>query len=174
MTGFDITVLFIVGVAAIGGFLRGFVQEILSLASWVAAIFAIHFLHTDLTALVLDFIGSPSGAAVFAFCLLLLIPYFAMKLIARWAGRKARASILGPIDRVLGFGFGTVKGVIVVVMAFSLLALAYDTAWGPTGRPEWMITSRTYPFVNASADQMVQLIEERRRALRGEEEPAAE
>jgi membrane protein required for colicin V production len=167
-------VFFIVGVAAIGGFLRGFVQEVLSLASWVVAIFAIHYLHTDLTALTLDFIGSPSGAAVFAFCLLLLIPYFAMKLIAKWAGNRARASILGPIDRVLGFGFGTVKGVIIVVMGFSLLMLGYDTAWGPTGRPEWMITSRTYPFVNASADQLVQLIEERRRALQGEEEPAPE
>ena len=29
MTGFDIIVLIIVGVAAVGGFMRGFVQEIL-------------------------------------------------------------------------------------------------------------------------------------------------
>ena len=49
MTGFDIIVLLIVGVAAIGGFLRGFVQEVLSLLSWVLAIFAIRYLHTDLT-----------------------------------------------------------------------------------------------------------------------------
>ena len=32
MTGFDIIVFLIVGVAAIGGFMRGFVQEVLSLA----------------------------------------------------------------------------------------------------------------------------------------------
>ena len=50
MTGFDIIVFLIVGVAAIGGFMRGFVQEVLSLASWVLAVFAIYALHTDVTA----------------------------------------------------------------------------------------------------------------------------
>jgi membrane protein required for colicin V production len=176
MTGFDIIVLLIVAVAAVGGFMRGFVQEVLSLASWVLAVLAIRFLHTDLTGLLFNFIGTPSGAAVLAFAILLLIPYAGMKLIANRAGRAARGSVLGPFDRVLGFGFGAVKGVIIVIMAFSLLVLGYDTIWGVAGRPVWMTTARTYPFVNASADAMVQLIDERQRRLQGEadEEPAAD
>jgi len=165
MTGFDIIVLLIVAVAAVGGFLRGFVQEVLSLASWLLAVFAIRFLHTDVTAFLFNFIGTPSGAAVLAFAMLLLIPYAGMRLIAGHAGRATRNSILGPFDRVLGFAFGTVKGVIIVVMAFSLLVLGYDTVWGPAGRPVWITTARTYPFVNASADAMVQLIRERQRRL---------
>ena len=168
MTGFDIIVLLIVAVAAVGGFLRGFVQEVLSLTSWLLAVAAIRFLHTDLSAILLKFIGTPSGAAVLAFVLLLLIPYAAMKLIAARTGRASRNSILGPFDRVLGFGFGAVKGVIIVVMAFSVLVLGYDTVWGPAGRPVWMTTARTYPFVNASADAMVQLIDERQRRVRSE------
>jgi membrane protein required for colicin V production len=174
MTGFDIIVLLIVLVAAVGGFMRGFVQEVLSLASWVLAVFAIRFLHTDLTAALYGFIGTPSGASVLAFALLLLIPYAGMKLIAGRLGKATRNSMLGPFDRVLGFGFGAVKGVIIVIMAFSLLVLGYDTVWGPTGRPVWMTTARTYPFVNASADAMVQLIDERQRRLRSDEEGAGE
>jgi membrane protein required for colicin V production len=169
MTGFDIIVLLIVGVAAVGGFMRGFVQETLSLAAWILAIFAIRYLHTDLTAFLFGYVGTPSGAAVLAFVLLLLIPYAAMKLIASWAGRTARKSVLGPIDRVLGFGFGAVKGVIIVVMAFSVLVLGYDTVWGSAGRPTWITTARTYPFVNAAADGMVQLISERQRRIDSEE-----
>jgi membrane protein required for colicin V production len=172
MTGFDILVLLIVGAAAVGGFMRGFVQEVLSLAAWGLAILAIYSFHTDLTAALLDFIGTPSGAAVLAFALLLLIPYAAMKLIAGRFGQAARNSILGPFDRVLGFGFGAVKGVIVAVMAFSLLVLGYDTVWGPTGRPAWIVTARTYPFVNASAEAMVQLIDERRRQIQQDDSPA--
>jgi membrane protein required for colicin V production len=168
MTGFDIIVLLIVGVAAVGGFMRGFVQEVLSLAAWGLAAFAIRYLHTDLTAFLFQFIGTPSGAAVLAFVLLLLIPYAAMKLIAGRAGRSTRNSVLGPIDRVLGFGFGGVKGVIIVVMAFSVLVLGYDTAWGAAGRPTWMTTARTYSFVNAAADAMVQLIDQRERYLEGD------
>ena len=169
MTAFDIIVLLIVGVAAVGGFMRGFVQEVLSLVGWVLAILAIRYLHTELTSFLFGYIGTPSGAAVLAFALLLLIPYAAMKLIASVAGRSTRNSVLGPIDRVLGFGFGGVKGVNIVVMAFSLLVLGYDTVWGPTGRPTWITTARTYSFVNASADAMVQLIGERQERLTGEQ-----
>ena len=172
MTGFDIIVLLIVAVAAIAGFMRGFVQEVLSLASWVLAIFAIRFLHTDLTAVLFNFIGTPSGAAVLAFAILLLIPYAGMKLVAGRIGKASRNSILGPFDRVLGFLFGVVKGVIIVVMAFALLVLGYDTIWGVGGRPNWITTARTYPFVNASADAMVHLIDERQRRLRDGEEQA--
>ncbi|MCL6251051.1 CvpA family protein [Altererythrobacter sp. KTW20L] len=167
MTVFDIFVLVVVGTAAIGGFLRGFVHEVLSLAAWVLAIFAIRYLHTDLTQIIFAFIGTPTGAALLAFALLLLIPYAAMRLIARKAGNSARKSALGPIDRVLGFGFGAVKGTIIVVFAFSIVALGYDSTWGVGGRPDWISTARTYPFVNASSEEMVQLIAERRAALLG-------
>lgn len=170
MTGFDIIVLLIVGVAAVGGFMRGFVQEVLSLAAWILALFAIHYLHTPLYDWLEPKIGTPSGAAVLAFALLLLIPYAGMKLIAGRMGGATRASMLGPIDRVLGFGFGAIKGAIVVTCAFALLVLGYDTVWGYAGRPTWITTARTYPLVNASADALVQLIHERREALRASDE----
>ena len=168
MTGFDIIVLLFVGVAAVGGFMRGFVQEVLSLLSWVLAVLAIRFLHTDLTAALYGFIGTPSGASVLAFALLLLIPYAGMKLIAGRLGKATRNSIIGPFDRVLGFGFGAVKGVIMVIVAFSLLVLGYDSVWGVEGRPTWIRNARTYSFVNAGSEAMVQLIEARRERLHQE------
>ena len=161
MTGFDIMVLAIVGVGAVVGFLRGFVQEMLSLAAWVVAVLAIYFLHTDLSAILLGYLDSPSAAAVLAFVILLLVPYVVVRTIATRTGKASRKSVLGPVDRVLGFGFGAVKGVIIVVMIFSLAVLGYDTIWGPQGRPDWMREARTYPFVNASSEAMVQLIRER-------------
>ncbi len=169
MTGFDFLVLVIIGVGAVGGFLRGFVQEVLSLAAWILALLAIHYLHTDLTTFLYKYIGTPRGAAVLAFALLLLIPYAGMKLIAGRLGEASRSSVLGPIDRVLGFGFGAVKGAIVVVMAFSLLVLGYDSVWGIAGRPPWIINARTYAVVDAASDALVQLINERRRQLQTSE-----
>lgn len=164
MTGFDIAVLLIVGFGAVTGFMRGFVQEILALAAWVFALFAIRFLHAPLTAFFEPEVGSNSAAAVLAFALLLLVPYAFVKLVARWAGETSRKSVLGPIDRVLGFGFGAVKGMIIVTLGFSILVLGYDTVWGAKGRPEWITFARTYPFVNASSEQLVTLIAERRAA----------
>ena len=169
MTGLDIIVLLIVGVAAVGGVMRGFVQEVLSLAAWILAIFAIRYLHTDLTEFLASYIGTPTTAALLAFALLLLIPYAAMKLIAGRLGQATRNSIIGPFDRVLGFGFGAVKGVIIVIVAFSLLVLGYDTVWGPKGRPDWIKNARSYSFVNAGSEAMVQLIEARRARLEQED-----
>jgi membrane protein required for colicin V production len=170
MTSFDIIVLLIVGVSAIGGFLRGFVQEVMSLAAWILAVLAIRFLHTDLTAAILAFMGSPITAAIFAFALLLLVPYAAMKLIASRAANSTRQSSLNPVDKVLGFGFGALKGLIVVVVAFSVLVLGYDTVWGSTGRPLWIADARSYQLVDAGSREMVQIIAERRARLNAEDE----
>jgi membrane protein required for colicin V production len=169
MTGLDIIALLIVGVAAVGGFMRGFVQEILSLAAWIVAIAAIHYLHTDLSEFLMGYVGTAGSAAILAFALLLLIPYAAMKLIAGRVGSASRNSIIGPFDRVLGFGFGAIKGIIVVVIAFSLLVLGSDTLWGADGRPDWVRNARTYPFINAASEAMVQLIEMRRAELTAED-----
>ncbi len=173
MTGFDIFVAAVVAVGAIGGFLRGFVQEVLSLAAWLVAVLAIYLFHTDLSAILLGYLDSPSAAAVLAFVILLLVPYVVLRVIANQLGKSSRKSVLGPIDRVLGFGFGAIKGVVIVVMVFSLVVLGYDTIWGENGRPDWLREARTYAFVNASSKQMVQLIRERQDAWQ-EDESAAE
>jgi membrane protein required for colicin V production len=164
MTGFDIAVLLIVGLGAVTGFIRGFVEEVLALLAWIFSLVAIHYMHTPLTAFFAPHIGSDSGAAVLAFALLLLVPYAAIKLLASWLGRTSRSSVLGPIDRVLGFGFGTVKGILIVVVAFSVLVLGYDTVWGPKGRPDWISQARTYRFIDASSMALVDMIGERRQA----------
>lgn len=164
MTGFDIAVLLVVGACAVTGFLRGFVQEVLALGAWIFALFAIHYLHTPLTEFLVEGVGTKSGASVLAFAILLLVPYATIKALANKMGQSSRASLLGPIDRVIGFGFGTVKGVIIVVLAFSVLVLGFDLAWGAKGRPTWIIQARTYPFVNAGSEKLVQIIAERRKA----------
>lgn len=168
-TGFDLAVLVIVLLAATGGLMRGFVYEVLALGAWVAAIAAIYFLHEPLTEKLTEFFqDNDTNAGLLAFALLLLVPYGIMKLVARWAGGKSRSSVLGPIDRLLGFGFGVVKGVILVVLSFSILALGYDTAWGAQGRPDWIAQARSYPFVNSASRALVDTIAERREKLQEE------
>lgn len=163
MTGFDIGVLVLVATGAVTGLLRGFVQEVLALFAWVVALVAIHYAHSAVTHMLESYMGSRyGGAAVLAFALLLLVPYALVKLLANQMGRASRGSLLGPVDRVIGFGFGAVKGMLMAVLGFSILVLGYDTVWGANGRPDWITQSRTYPFINASSDGLVKLLGERR------------
>lgn len=166
MAAFDIIVLLIVAVTAIAGFMRGFVQEVLALVAWILAVLAIYYFHTPLALGLTPFVASETGAAVLAFALLLLVPYAIVKFASKWVGDASRKSVLGPIDRLLGFGFGAIKGIIIVVLGFSILVLGYDTVWGPQGRPDWISLSRSYPFISAASDELVSMVGERHRAAR--------
>ena len=167
MLAFDIIVLLIVAATAITGFFRGFVEEVLALVAWILAVLAIYYFHTSVTqGLQQLFIPDQTASAILAFALLLLVPYAVVKFASKWVGATSRKSALGPIDRLLGFGFGAIKGFIVVVLGFSVLVLGYDTVWGSEGRPDWIVLSRSYPFVNAASNELVDIVAERNRAAR--------
>ena len=166
MTGFDYVVLIIIGVGAVGGFFRGFVAEMLALAAWGLALLAIHWFHEPLTAQLSLYLPTATGAGILAFALLMLVPYAATKLIASQIGSATRNSLLGPVDRLLGFGFGGVKGMIVTVLGFSVMVFGYDVVWGAAGRPTWISQARVYPMLNAASEEVVALIAERRGAVK--------
>ena len=161
MTALDIIVLFLLGSGAIFGFLRGFVQEALSMIAWVLIIAAVRMFHAPATAALTETVGSGSGAAVAAFLAIVIVIYALGKWISRSLGAKSRKSLLGPIDRMLGFGFGLLKGLIMATLIFLLFVMGYDMVYGADeGRPEWMTTSRTYPLLNASGDAMSEFVRE--------------
>jgi len=163
MTALDIFVILLLGGAALIGLVRGFVHEVLALAAWVVGIAALKLFHTPLQAKLIEPVGTDTGASVLAFALLFLPAYVGVKLFARAVGGKARRSILGPIDRLLGGGFGMVKGLAGATLFFLLANLATDMIYGgEADRPEWMTESRTYPLLNATARAVVDWVETRR------------
>ena len=173
MTALDIIVLFLLGSGAVFGFLRGFVQEALSMIAWVLIILAVYMFHTPATAALAEAVGSDSGAAVLAFLALVIVIFAEGKWIAKSIGAKSRKSLLGPIDRVLGFGFGMLKGLIIATLIFLLFVMGYDFVYGAdAGRPEWMTSSRTYPLLNASGEAMSEFVREQRLAADSDAEAA--
>ncbi len=162
LTALDIIVLLLVGGGLIFGWLRGFVHEILSLLAWVAAIITLKFAHAPVSALLANWVGTAGGAAVLAFALIFLIVFVVVKLIARRAGGATRQSVIGPIDRILGGGFGALKGLIGATLLYLLASLIYNTAFGRAAdRPAWMTESRTYPLLNASSRAIVDFVKAR-------------
>lgn len=162
MTGFDYTVLLLVGVCAVGGFFRGFVEEVMALGAWCLSLLAVHYFHETATYYLAAYLPYETGAGVLAFFLLSFLPLFAGRFIARRMGSASRKSAVGPIDRLLGFGFGAIKGFIIVVLGFSVVVFGYDIINGQDGRPEWITQSRNYPFLNAASEELMTAIGDRR------------
>jgi membrane protein required for colicin V production len=165
MTALDVFVfLLLIGGAAIG-FVRGFVHEVISLLAWVVGIAMLKLFHTQLWGgLENSFHFSPAAAAVLAFAILFVPSFLLVKLLARsLGGRTRRHALLGPFDRVLGGGFGLLKGLLGATLFFLLANLATDMVYGPQAdRPQWMTKSRTYPLLNASGRAIVDWVEARR------------
>jgi membrane protein required for colicin V production len=165
MTALDVFVfLLLIGGAAVG-FVRGFVHEMISLLAWVVAIAMLKLFHTQLwSGLIGTFHTNAAAAAVLAFAILFIPSFVLVKLVARSLGGKTRRhAMLGPIDRVLGGGFGAVKGLLGATLFFLLANLATDMVYGPQAdRPQWMTKSRTYPLLNASGRAIVDWVEARR------------
>jgi membrane protein required for colicin V production len=151
LTALDMIVLLLVGGGLFLGFMRGFITEILSLLSWVAAIIALKALHGPVTGSLTGLVGTRAGAAVLAFALIFGLVFIGVKLIARRIGGVTKSSVVGPIDRFLGGGFGALKGLIGATLLYLAANLVYDTIYGRAAeRPEWMRESRTYPLLHAS------------------------
>jgi membrane protein required for colicin V production len=165
MTALDVFVfLLLIGGAAIG-FVRGFVHEMLSLFAWVVAVAMLKLFHAQLwTGIEGSFRVSHAAAAVLAFAILFVPSFVLMKLLARrLGGRTRRHAMLGPFDRVLGGGFGALKGLLGATLFYLLANLATDMVYGPEAeRPHWMTKSITYPLLNASGRSIVDWVEARR------------
>ncbi len=163
MSALDIfVILVLVGGTAVG-FVRGFVYEFLSLLAWVAGIAAIKLFHTQLSGGLTGVVGTSAAGAVLAFALLFVPTFVLVKLLARSVGKKTRRSLVGPVDRVLGGGFGLVKGLLAATLFFLFANLSTDLVYGPQAeRPSWMTNSRTYPLLNASGRAIVDWVEARR------------
>jgi membrane protein required for colicin V production len=160
MDALDIFVILLLGGSAMVGFVRGFAHEVLALLAWIAGIAALKLLHDPLQARLVGSIGTEAGASATAFALLFLPTYVGVKLFARAVGVRARRSLLGPVDRVLGGGFGILKGLIGATLFFLIANLATDMIHGPQApRPEWMTSSKTYPLLNATSRAVVDWVE---------------
>jgi membrane protein required for colicin V production len=173
LTGFDVIVLLLVGVASARGLWRGFVTETLSLLAWVAAAIVVRLFFEPAQALAAGWTGTEAGGSILAFVGLFFAAFVAFRLVARELGKRTRDSVVGPVDRALGFGFGAAKGIIVASLIFLGVTMFFDLVWGrDEPKPEWLTASRSYPLLKVTSQAIVVWVEERR-AAEPEEKPAA-
>lgn len=172
LTVFDMAILLLVGITAVRGVMRGFVTEVLSLFAWVAAVLVLRMFYDPAAEMIGEKTGSETGAAIIAFLLLFILAFGSFRLIARELGKRTRESVIGPVDRILGLGFGALKGLLVASLLFLLVNLFFDVVWGRNeAKPAWLESSKTYPLLKLSSQAVSDYIEKERR--RGEEKDAA-
>ncbi|HEY8118037.1 MAG TPA: CvpA family protein [Methylophilaceae bacterium] len=132
MTSFDYAVLAIVGLSILLSMMRGFVREILSLASWVAAFFVAKLYTLELAPLLPQEIPSESLRLLAAFLILFLATLLVSSLLAIALAQIFKNLGLSWVDRFLGAFFGLARGIVIIgvlVMLAGLTGLPKDGRW---------------------------------------------
>jgi membrane protein required for colicin V production len=137
----DVALAVFLALSIVVGLLRGFVFEILSLAGWFAAFFAARWVTPEVQPyLPVGESGSALNYGV-AFACVFLVALVLWSLAARLVRALIRATPLSPFDRVLGAGFGLVRGLVVllvVTMVITLSPLADSRAWQRSQGAVWL------------------------------------
>jgi len=116
LNNLDVVFLIITGVSALVGVARGMTKEMLSLAGWVLAAAAVFYMVPLLDPIMQKYIASKVLANVVSGMTVLITFCVVWILTVDKIASVIRSSKLSALDRGLGFVFGTVRGMIIVIL----------------------------------------------------------
>ena len=130
MTQVDILILAVIAISSAFGVLRGFVKEILSLLSWIAALLVSRVYSESLAGMLGSLIDNPSVRYVTAFSVLFVIIITLGTALNHFMSKLSVVTGLKALDRLLGAGFGVARGtVIVLVVLFISNVFVSGSEW---------------------------------------------
>jgi membrane protein required for colicin V production len=135
----DWTIVAIIAISGLFSLKRGFVKEALSLASWVVAFIVARLFTAPLSMVLQDYIQMPSARIAAAFAILFLVTLVVGALISALIVALVQATGLSGTDRILGIGFGLVRGALLIVVMVALLGIT------PATQDPWWHDSRLIP-----------------------------
>ena len=156
INGVDIGVGMVLLISALIAWGRGFVHEVLSVASWIGAIFATIHGYPYLNPYMRELISMELAADFVSGVLVFIGSLAVFSFITGFIARRVQESALNMLDRSLGFLFGVMRGAVLVCLAY----IAVEWMAPPKEQPEWLRTARVMPLVEAGADLLEALVPE--------------
>ena len=130
MTQVDNLILAVIAISSAFGVRRGFIKEIMSLLSWIAALLVSRVYTESLAGILGNLIDKPSIRYVIAFSVLFVIIIMLGTLLNHFMSKLLVVTGLKTIDRLLGAVFGIARGtVIVLVVLFILNVFVSGSEW---------------------------------------------
>ena len=130
MTQVDNLILAVIAISSAFGVRRGFIKEIMSLLSWIAALLVSRVYSGSLASILENLIDNPSVRYVIAFSVLFVIIIMFGTMLNHLMSKLLVVTGLKTIDRLLGAVFGVARGtVIVLVFLFVLNVFVSESEW---------------------------------------------
>lgn len=144
----DLTILMVIVLSGLFAMARGFVREVLSLASWVGAALITLWGFTLARPYARSLIANTLLADIATGVVLFICSLILLSMVGGGLASLVRGAGLNALDRTLGFLFGLLRGALIV----ALLWLAFSSAFRPEEHPVWVREARSLPLVERFAD----------------------
>jgi len=148
MTAVDVALVIILVVSLFIGWRRGFFREVLSLVSWIVALWAAYQLQRPLGTQLEGYIDQPLLRVIAAFTAIFVLVLFAFSYLSHRICLWLSVSGITGVDRSLGILFGVARGALIVAVLI-LIALLMNFADGP-----WWRESRLVGYFTPLADAL--------------------
>lgn len=145
----DVILIVVVLISAVLAMARGFVREVLSVASWVAAVAAAYYFYPTLLPTVRPYFDSTTVATIISAAVIFFIALIVMSFITMKIADFVIDSRVGAIDRALGFIFGALRGLLLVVIA----VLFFD--WLVQVPPGWVANAQSRPMLETLGERLM-------------------
>lgn len=155
----DIAILVVLLISGFFALVRGFVRETLSVAGWIGAALATAYLFEPARPFARGIIPSAlladiaTGAAIFILTLVLI------SIVSHLIAERVRDSMIGPVDRSLGFVFGLVRGAVLCCAGFLLFSWLVPA----DDRPEILAKARALPLLEQGGELLLRILPENAR-----------
>jgi len=150
----DIVVAAVLLISAVIALFRGFVKETLTIAGWIGAIMITLYGYPHVAPLLTGVIAENWVASVVAASGLFLVSLVVLTILSHMIASRVQGSMLGHLDRALGFVFGLVRGIALV----SVVYLAGTFAWNEDDLPDEITDAKSLPIVKFGADILASLL----------------
>jgi len=141
LSAVDWILLAVLGLSLLLGMWRGIVQEVLSLAGWVAA-FYVSQMYAPQAAIWLPMEGSSQMLRYAAGFVVVFIAVLIATVLVSWMVKTLVSAVgLGPLDRLLGSLFGLMRGVVILLAVTVLVGMTpmrETEAWKQAQGAQWL------------------------------------
>jgi membrane protein required for colicin V production len=154
ITLLDIILIGVMLISALLAMIRGFMREVLSIASWGIAAVVTLYAYSKLLPFAKTYFNNDIVAAGVVVGGTFLGTLLIVSVITVRFSDMVLDSRVGALDRTLGFLFGLGRGLIIVVVAFLFFAwLVPDRS-----QPEWIRTAKSRVVLQGTGDWLMSML----------------
>jgi membrane protein required for colicin V production len=156
ITLLDIILLVVMLISALLAMVRGFMREVLSIASWAAAAIVTVWAYPKLKPIALQYVTNDIVASAAAIGIAFLGTLLIVSIITIKISDMVLDSRVGALDRTLGFLFGLARGLVIVVVAFLFFAwLVPDRS-----QPDWVKNAKSKVVLQGTGQWLMSMLPE--------------